>query len=188
MNELPGFEYETKLECEHLELDKKCLPFPILETFQSETIRRYYDDYHVSFRGGRANIVRKSRDENIAGVLKRAETKEKDRSTWDLPIPRAQMRRTKRLINIYRPENGRVYTIAMEVCRLPGETRHQIEIEYDGTLDPLHERDFSRAITEAEIVGDLLLIRDAIVDRHGFRPSMETKRNWLGVPERRVGV
>jgi hypothetical protein len=177
VNELSGFEYEIKLDADHLEIDTKCLPFPIYRVYQSQCIRRYYDGYRVSFRLARATMVRKGEVEVIDGVPRRLEQKQKELSAWTLPEAEHEMRRLKKTYLLINPETQRTYNLCLDLCRGNAEdSMNQVEIEYIGTLNPAPVT-FSRTVEKA-VIADMLRIRDKLIERHGFRLTSGTKRDW----------
>jgi hypothetical protein len=181
VNELAGFEYELKLDAEHLDIDVKCFPFPILRVFQTQTFRRYYDGYRVSFRLARGTMVRKGVVEMIDGVPRRLEQKRKGLSAWTLPEARLEMRRIKKTYMVINPDSKRTYNICLDLCLSPGkgdESMHQIEIEYSGTLNSTPGPSPSSRAVEKAVIADMLLIRDKLVERHGFKETTATKRDF----------
>lgn len=134
-DELPGWEYELKLDVDALDVDIGRLPFPVIEVHQSDSLRHYYRSYRASVRGEQAHIVEKGPVEDLGGVLKRPERKLHGMRPWDMPDPRMVMRRYKREINVLNPDTGRVYTLSLHHCDA-GPTLQQLEIEYDGRLVP----------------------------------------------------
>ncbi len=134
-DELAGYEYELKLDVESLLFDLGLLPFPVLEVHQSDSLRRYYQDYRACLRGDSAHLVEKGPVVSIGGVLKREEVKRRGLSAWELPEAHMVMRRYKREVSILNPDTGRVYTLSLHHCDA-GETFQQVEIEYDGRLVP----------------------------------------------------
>lgn len=135
VDELAGYEYELKLDVDSLDLDFGLLPFPVLEVYQSDSLRRYYKKYRACLRGDSAHLVEKGPVQSIGGVLKRREVKKRGLMAWDLPEPKMVMHRYKREVNILNPDTGRVYTLSLHHCEA-GETFQQVEIEYDGRLVP----------------------------------------------------
>ena len=133
-DELSGFEYEVKLDADHLNIDFSRLPFPTLEVFQSDSRRLYYNDHRACQRGAQAHIVEKGPVEPIKGILKRPESKEHGFSAWSLDEPLMEMHRYKREVNVFNPDSGRVYTLSLHYCVAQGGVFHQLEIEYDGRL------------------------------------------------------
>jgi hypothetical protein len=177
VNELEGYEYEIKLDADHLDVDVKCLPFPVHRVYQNQCIRRYYDGYRVSFRIGRATMVRKGEVEFIDGVPRRLEQKQKELSSWTLPEAELEMRRIKRTYLLINPETQRTYNLCLDSCRGHAEdSMNQIEIEYTGTLNPSPTTSMRAA--EKAVIADMLRIRDKLIERHGFRLTSATKRDW----------
>jgi hypothetical protein len=177
VNELPGFEYEIKLAAPNLDIDRACLPFPIFRVFQSQCVRRYYDGYRVSFRLARATMVQKGEVELIRGVPRRSEQKQKELSAWSLPQTELEMRRIKKTYLLLNPETQRTYNLCLDLC-LHGNDQemNQIEIEYIGTLAGPHAA-FGLS-TEREVIADMVLIRDRLIERHGFKVTRATKRDF----------
>jgi hypothetical protein len=178
VNELPGYEYEIKLDADHLDIDVSCLPFPIHKVWQSQCVRRYYDGYRVSFRLARATMARKGEVELIDGVPRRTEQKQKELSAWTLPSSLLEMRRIKKTYLLINPESQRTYNLCLDLCLSPSEDEmYQIEIEYIGSLGAtpaIGNREVEQAIT-----ADMLRIRDRLMQRYGFRVTDATKRDFV---------
>jgi hypothetical protein len=178
VNELPGYEYEIKLDAEHLDIDVNCLPFPIHRVYQSQCVRRYYDGYRVSFRLARATMARKGDVELIDGVPRRTEQKQKELSAWTLPASLLEMRRIKKTYLLINPHSQRTYNLCLDLCLSESDQEMcQIEIEYIGTLSPtptLGSREAEKAVTT-----DMLQIRDRLMARYGFRETDATKRDFV---------
>jgi hypothetical protein len=82
-NQLDGYEYEAKLSTQHLIISDRDLPYPILERYQTESIRWYHEEKRIGFRGERASLVIKGEPVMIDGIAKRTEEKTQQLSTWD---------------------------------------------------------------------------------------------------------
>ena len=132
-NELMGFEYDMKFKVSHPSLNLDQLPFPFLDMRISGSLRRYYDGFRAGLRDGTAILVRKGEKENIRGVIKRTEEKERGVEAWELEQTDLEMRRYKREVRVYNPSNLRIYTISLHQC-IAGEEMYQLEVGYDGTL------------------------------------------------------
>jgi hypothetical protein len=189
INELPGYEYEIKLDCVSNrrgppEIDPGCLPFPIHRVYQTESTRYYYDGHRIQFRAfrtERATLVRKGEVELVGEVPRRAEEKQRGLSPWQLARPRYAMRRIKKTFLLLHPETERMYNLCLEVCRAGEDERAemtQIEIEYRGRVT-LPARSESRAAIERAVLADMRAIRDALTTHHAMRESGTTKRSWL---------
>jgi hypothetical protein len=146
-DELAGYEYEVKLDVDSLNFDLGLLPFPVLEVYQSDSLRRYYKKYRACLRGDSAHLVEKGPVQSIGGVLKRLEVKKRGMMAWNLPEPKMVMRRYKREVNVLNPDTGRVYTLSLHHCDA-GDTFQQVEIEYDGRLVPGAVTLMARFMTE----------------------------------------
>ncbi len=85
-NQLDGFEYEAKLSTQHLLINERDLPYPILERYQTESIRWYREEKRIGFRGERASVVIKGQAVMIDGIAKRPEEKTQQLSTWDFHL------------------------------------------------------------------------------------------------------
>jgi hypothetical protein len=85
-NQLDGFEYEAKLSTQHLLISERDLPYPILERYQTESIRWYREEKRIGFRGERASVVIKGEAVMIDGIAKRPEEKTQQLSTWDFHL------------------------------------------------------------------------------------------------------
>ena len=85
-NELPGFEYEAKLSPKSLSIDESLLPYPVIERYQTESVRWYLPKGkgRVGFREGRASLVKKGKKTLIDGIMKRREEKTQGLSMWQL--------------------------------------------------------------------------------------------------------
>jgi len=157
-NELPGYEFEAKLAADHLDIDHGGLPFPVLEVVQSDSIRMYFKGHRVNVRAGTARTIIKGAVEELPGrVLKRTEAKVPDVDPWEVGLPRMEMRRYKRKVNVLNPASMRVYTISLHLCESSVTPRDsdaslmQVEIEYEGTMPA----DMTRTMAELEATGDL---------------------------------
>ncbi|HCH66556.1 MAG: hypothetical protein CL927_10395 [Deltaproteobacteria bacterium] len=157
-NELPGYEFEAKLEADHLDIDHGGLPFPVLEVVQSDSIRMYFKGHRVNTRAGTARTIIKGTVEALPGqVLKRTEAKVPDVDPWEVGAPRMEMRRYKRKVNVLNPATMRVYTVSLHLCESSVTPRDsdaslmQVEIEYEGTMLP----HMTRRMAELEATGDL---------------------------------
>ena len=133
--ELMGFEYDMKFKLSGPEFDFKCLPFPFLDMRISGSLRRYYDGYRAGLRDGTAIIVRKGEKEDIRGVIRRTEVKERGVEAWRLDETDLEMRRYKREVRFINPDSHRLYSISLHQCIAP-EEMYQLEVGYDGTLVP----------------------------------------------------
>jgi hypothetical protein len=181
INELPGYEYEVKLDADHLDIDPTCLPMPIHRVYQTESTRYYYEGHRIQFRAfrtERATLVRKGEVEVVEGVPRRAEEKVRKLSPWQLPKPRHAMRRVKKTYLLMHPVTERMYNLCLEVCEANGDALTQIEIEYRGRTS-IPRRPGTREQIEAEVLADLRAIRDALAERHGMAETFATKRSWL---------
>ena len=188
VNELPGYEYEIKLDAASRrggpDVDPACLPMPIHRVYQTESTRYYYDGHRIQFRAfrtERATLVRKGALEMIEGVPRRAEEKQRRLSPWQLARPRHVLRRIKKTYLLMHPGTQRMYNLCLEVCRSEGESEAemtQIEIEYRGrvTLPSVPE---PRESIERAVLADMRAIRDALTKRHGMGITSATKRSWL---------
>src|SRR5262249_45872506 len=132
-NELKGYEYEIKLHSEGEDIDPNCLPFPIVGVFKTESTRHYFDGYRVSVHLARATITRKGEAEDVGGVLRRAEDKERELSAWLLEPSPHSMRRHKKTYLLVNSSSRRCYNLNVESCRAQ-QAMNQIEIEYIGIL------------------------------------------------------
>ena len=175
-NELPGYEYEAKLDAHHLDIDPGGLPFPVVEVVQSDSIRMYFKGHRVNTRGGTARTIIKGSVEELPGkVLKRTEAKVPDVDPWGVGAPKMAMRRYKRKLNVLNPASMRVYTISLHLCEssvTPKEAQGslmQVEIEYEGTMPP----HLSRHMFHFESTGDLsLLFAEAEASLQAGRPEI----------------
>lgn len=162
-NELPGYEFEAKLEADHLDIDHGGLPFPVLEVVQSDSIRMYFKGHRVNTRAGTARTIIKGTVKELPGkVLKRTEAKVPDVDPWEVGAPRMEMRRYKRKVNVLNPDSMRVYTVSLHLCESSVTPRDadasllQVEIEYEGTMLP----HMARRMAELEATGDLDILFD----------------------------
>ncbi len=158
VNRLPHYEYESKLSIDHLYIQQKDLPYPILERYQTESIRWYINDQRIGFRGDRASLVTKGKADRIDHIAKRVEEKTQQLSTWDfyaqlngddpdqhfsqktmedlnVPLPiHLEMRRMKRQLCLLSPLNN-FYSVCLDDCTADQweiAPLKQIEIEYNG--------------------------------------------------------
>ncbi len=190
INELPGYEYEIKLDCAASrgrgpDVDPGCLPFPIHRVYQTESTRYYYEGHRIQFRAfrtERATLVRKGAVEMIDGVPRRAEEKQRGLSPWQLARPRYVLRRIKKTFLLLHPETQRMYNLCLEVCHAghddDASEMTQIEIEYRGRVALPEQRD-SRDAIERAVLADMRAIRDALTRHHGMKTTHATKRNFL---------
>jgi hypothetical protein len=184
INELPGYEYEIKLDCSDPTVDPACLPFPIHRVYQTESTRYYYEGHRIQFRAfrtERATLVRKGDVEWIDGVPRRPEEKQRGLSPWQLAHPRYVMRRIKKTYLLLHPETQRMYNLCLEVCRTgddDADEMTQIEIEYRGRV-AVPARAEPREAIEKAVLADMRAIRDALRSHHGMKTTNATKRNWL---------
>lgn len=184
VNELPGYEYEIKLDCDRPEVDPACLPIPIHRVYQTESTRYYYEGHRIQFRAfrpERATRVSKGELEVIDGVPRRPEEKERGLSPWTLERPAHVLRRVKKTYLLLHPTTERMYNLCLEVCHA-GEDREeemtQIEIEYRGRVAMPSVAE-SREAIEAAVLADMRSVRDALVEHMGMKPTSATKRAWL---------
>jgi hypothetical protein len=181
-NEFPCYEYEAKLESDGSDIDPTGLPFEHLQSFQGQTIRRYYQGYRASFRADRATIVRRGEMKMMRGVTKRQETKEKGLSAWDLDEPWAEMNRYKKFFTLRNPATDRVYSVAIDRC-VAKSVLYQAEVEYNGVLDKAaqgqKQTPAGNAQDEAAVIADILLLRDTLIKHYGFQPTTLSKKRWL---------
>jgi hypothetical protein len=133
--ELMGFEYDMKFKLSGPEFDFECLPFPFLDMRISGSLRRYYDGYRAGLRDGTAIIVRKGKKEDVRGVIRRTEVKERGIEAWRLDETDLEMRRYKREVRFINPDSHRLYSISLHQC-ISTEEMYQLEVGYDGTLVP----------------------------------------------------
>ena len=134
-DELMGFEYDMKFNLSDPNFDLALLPFPFLDMRISGSLRRYYNGYRAGLRDGTAILVRKGEKENIRGVIRRTEEKERGVEAWELEQTNLEMRRYKREIRFLNPSNNRIYTVSLHQC-IATEEMYQLEVGYDGTLVP----------------------------------------------------
>jgi hypothetical protein len=184
INELPGYEYEIKLDCERPDVDPACLPFPIHRVYQTESTRYYYDGHRVQFRAyrtERATLVRKGEVEMIEGVPRRPEEKQRRLSPWQLTRPRHVLRRIKKTYLLMHPDTQRMYNLCLEVCTTGDEDENemtQIEIEYRGRI-ALPQVAEPREKIESAVLADMRSIERALIARHAMTTTTATKRAWL---------
>ena len=153
-NELPDYEYEAKLSPETLRVDESLLPYPVIERYQTESIRWYRNnDERVGFREGRASIVQKGKKVKLGLILKREEQKTQGLSTWSISEEdeglefndssqimnqmTLKMRRIKRQLYLLNPKSQRVYALCLDYCYvsdLKVRPLLQVELEYNGKL------------------------------------------------------
>lgn len=174
-NELPGFEYEAKLSKRDLCIDETSLPFPVIERYQTESIRWYLakGKGRIGFREGRASLVKKGKKLFLDGIIKRQEEKTQGLSMWSEPVTRSassdqnlssiqeaalsalKMRRVKRQLYLLHPQSLRVYALCLDDCRVKDHPPfHQIELEYNGRLllplDQLNHQEWFSFSTQFE--------------------------------------
>jgi hypothetical protein len=183
VNELPGYEYEVKLDLRGAapEIDASCLPMPVHRVYQTESTRYYYEGHRVQFRAfrtERATLVRKGEVEMVDGVPRRSEEKQRGLSPWELQRPRYALRRIKKTYLLLHPETERMYNLCLEVCRTDGDEMTQIEIEYRGRVS-MPATPQKRETIERAVLADMRAIRDALIERHGLEETGATKRAWL---------
>jgi hypothetical protein len=184
INELPGYEYEIKLDSDRAHVDPACLPFPIHRVYQTESTRYYYEGHRIQFRAfrtERATLVRKGDVEIVDGVPRRPEEKQRGLSPWQLARPRYALRRIKKTYLLLHPATQRMYNLCLEVCRAEGDDdaeMTQIEIEYRGRV-ALPTKAEPREAIERAVVADMRAIERALMTHHGMKSTRASKRSWL---------
>ena len=184
-NELPGFEYEAKLEAEHLEVDESCLPFPVIGRGQAQSVRWYKDGHRIAFRGGRASIVKKGPKVDLDGVLRRTEEKERGVWTFALDSEPVELRRYQRALFLHNPENDFVYALCLDRCTSVHASAPllQVEIEYSGRLllnwsGGREEHDLAAIVAAGQALEDVSSTRSL----RFYERALALRRRSMGEP------